>query len=209
MDNSNWSDMVEKKEKIYDRLWFRILVIIGVLAIAFSVRQFLEKKYLEISNVGTGTVTYYDGEGRVGRDLLYAENVSEDNPILQAFKEAFPNVKVLLACEEDLTNDGCKDLVVIYNTTEKDEHTAYSTLVDGGYIRLVVAIDSGDGENYSFTDPIPAPIENQKIQFQNIDKTDEIEFVLQGQKGSKVGYGIYRVMNGAPVNLFGEGLEEC
>lgn len=200
---------MEKKEKIYDKLWFRIVLVVAVLVIAFTVRQFLEKKYLQISNVGTGSVTVYDGEGRVGRDLLYAPNVSDDNPILQAFKEAFPNVKVLLACEEDLTDDGCKDLVVIFNTPEKDEHVAYSTPVDGGYIRLVVAVDTGDGEHYTFSDPIPAPIENQRIQFQNIDKTDEIEFVLQGQKGAKVGYGIYRVMDGAPINLFGEGLEEC
>ena len=200
---------MEKKENIFDKLWFRVLLIVGVLVIAFFVRQFLEKKYLEISNVGTGSVTVYDGEGRVGRDLLYAENVYEDNPILQVFKEAFSNVKILLACEEDLTNDGCNDLVVIFNTPEKDEHVAYSTQFDGGYIRLVVAIDSGDGENYTFSDPIPAPIENQKIQFQNIDKTDEIEFVLQGQKGAKVGYGIYRVIDGEPVNLFAEGLEEC
>lgn len=199
---------MEKKEKFYNQLWFRILAIAGVLVIAFSVRQFLEKKYIEMNDVDTGNVVYYDGEGRVGRDLMYAENVSEDHPVLQKFKEAFPNVKVLLACEEDLTNDGCKDLVVIYNTPEKDDKSS-STSADGGYIRLTVAIDSGDGESYTFTDPIPAPIENQKIQFQNIDKADEIEFVLQGQKGAKVGYGIYRIMDGAPINLFGEGLEEC
>lgn len=201
---------MEKKEKIYNKLWFKVAIIIVVLLVAFSARQFLEEKYLEATTIGTGSVTFYDGEGRVGRELLYAENLAEtDNTILQAFKEEFPNVTVLVACEEDLTNDGCKDMVVIYNTPEADENAAKSTLVDGGYIRLVVAIDSGDGANYTFTDPIPAPIENQKIQFQNVDKTDEIEFVLQGQKGAKVGYGIYRVMDGAPINLFGEGLEEC
>ena len=36
---------MEKKEKIYDKLWFRVLLIVGVLVIAFFVRQFLEKKY--------------------------------------------------------------------------------------------------------------------------------------------------------------------
>lgn len=202
---------MEKKEKIYNKLWFKAAIIVVILIVAFSARQFLEEKYIESTTIGTGSVTFYDGEGRVGRDLLYAENLaeSEDNIILQAFKAAFPNVTVLVACEEDLTNDGCKDMVVIYNTPEEDEYKANSTLIDGGYVRLVVAIDSGDGETYTFTKPIPAPIENQKIQFQNIDKTDEIEFVLQGQKGAKVGYGIYRVMDGAPINLFGEGLEEC
>ena len=176
---------------------------------AFSARQFFEKQYLQISNIGKGEVQFYDGQGRVGRELNYAESVPEDNPILQIFKATFPEVKVLLACEEDLTNDGCKDLIVIFNTPEEDEHIAYSTKVDGGYVRMSIALDSGDGVNYEFTDPIPAPVENQRIKFQNVDKTDELEFVLQGQKGAKVGYGIYRVMDGAPINLFGEGLEEC
>ena len=36
-----------------------------------------------------------------------------------------------------------------------------------------------------------------------------MEFVLQGQKGNKVGYGIYRVVDNAPMNLFGEGMEDC
>ncbi|MFR3391315.1 MAG: hypothetical protein ACLTT1_12465 [[Clostridium] scindens] len=35
--------------------------------------------------------------------------------------------------------------------------------------RTVAVIDSGDGVNYNFTTPIPGPIENQKIQFKNID----------------------------------------
>ena len=116
---------------------------------------------------------------------------------------------VLLACEEDLTNDGLKDLVVIFATTEDDEHVGTENLGRHKHIRLTVAIDSGDGVNYEFTEPIPAPVENQKIQFQNIDKKDEIEFVLQGQKDNKVGYGIFRVVEGETVNLFGEGMEDC
>ena len=198
-----------EKERIYDKLWLRAIVLVVAIVVAFNAKQFAEKKYLQTTNIGKGEVTFYDGTGRNGRDLEYAPNVAEDHWILQKFKEAYPDVKVLLACEEDLTDDGLKDLVVIFNTPEKDEHTAYSTIVDGGYIRLTVAIDSGDGTTYAFSEPIPAPIENQRIQFQNVDKTDENEFVLQGQKGAKVGYGIYRIIDGAPINLFGEGLEEC
>ena len=200
---------MEKKEKIYDKLWFRVLLIVGVLVIAFSIRQFLEKKYEQMSKVENGKVTYYDGEGRVGRELNYAEAVSEEHPILQIFKEAFPDATVLLACEEDLTDDGYKDVVIIYNTMVVDEHSEHSTLTDKGYIRLTVAVNSGNDLDYDFTSPIPAPIENQKIQFQNFDKEGETEFVVQGQKGAKVGYGIYRVIDGEPVNLFAEGLEEC
>lgn len=199
---------MEQKEKFYRKLWFKAVMIIAVVLIGFSARTYLEKVYKD-SQRQEGTVQFFDDGSRVGRELDYAPNVGDDNKILQAFKAAFPDAKVLVACEEDLTDDGLDDLVVIYNTPESDEYSGTTTLVDGGHIRMVVGVDSGDGENYEFSDPVPAPIENQKIKFQNVDKEAEIEFILQGQKGSKVGYGIYRVIDGAPVNLFAEGLEEC
>lgn len=199
---------MEQKEKFYHKLWFKAVIIVLVVLVGFSARTYLEKVYRN-SQRQEGTVQFFDDGSRVGRDLDYAPNVEDDNKILQAFKTAFPDVTVLVACEEDLTDDGCDDLVVIYNTPESDEYSDTTTMVNGGHIRMMVAIDSGDGENYTFSDPIPAPIENQKIKFQNIDKEAEMEFILQGQKGSKVGYGIYRVIDGAPVNLFAEGLVEC
>lgn len=173
-------------------------------------RTYLEKVYKD-SQRQEGTVQFFDDGTRVGRELAYAPNVDDDNKILQAFKAVYPNATVLVACEGDLTDDGLDDLVVIYNTNSKetDEYSGTTTLVNGGYIRMVVGIDSGDSENYVFSAPVPSPIENQKIKFQNIDKEAEMEFILQGQKGSKVGYGIYRVIDGAVVNLFAEGLEEC
>lgn len=201
---------MEKKEKIYHKLWFKVIVVIAVVLIGFSVRTYLEKVYKD-SQRQEGTVQFFDDGTRVGRELDYASNVDDDNKILQAFKAVYPNATVLVACEEDLTDDGLDDLVVIYNTNSKetDEYSGTTTLVNGGYIRMVVGIDSGDSENYVFSAPVPSPIENQKIKFQNIDKEAEMEFILQGQKGSKVGYGIYRVIDGAVVNLFAEGLEEC
>ena len=201
---------MEKKEKIYHKLWFKVIVVIAVVLIGFSVRTYLEKVYKD-SQRQEGTVQFFDDGTRVGRELDYAPNVDDDNKILQAFKAVYPNATVLAACKEDLTDDGLDDLVVIYNTNSKetDEYSETTTLVNGGYIRMVVGLDSGDGENYVFSAPVPSPIENQKIKFQNIDKEAEMEFILQGQKGSKVGYGIYRVIDGALVNLFAEGLEEC
>ena len=135
--------------------------------------------------------------------------MADDNKILLAFKELYPDAKILVACEEDLTNDGCKDLVVVYNNPHQDEFSSYTQLIDGGYIRLAVMIDSGDGVNYECSTPTPAPVENQRIKFQNIDNQEEIEFILQGQKGAKVGYGIFRVMDGEPISLFDQGFEEC
>lgn len=190
----------------------KILTVVLILLIGFTVRQKLDQTYEIAQNRKTGgEVNVYEDGSRVGRDLDYAENVPEDNKILQEFHKLYPDAKVLVACEEDLTNDGLDDLVVIFNLPEdgEHEHNAEVTLIDGGHIRLAVLMDSGDGENYICSAPIPAPVENQRIKFLNIDQKDEIEFVLQGQKGSKVGYGVFRVMDGKPVNLFGEGMEEC
>ena len=202
---------MEQKEKFYHRLWFKVVLVITIVLLGFSVRTYLEKVYEDGQKNGTqkGEVKLYEDGSRVGRELDYAESVPEDNKILQKFKAAFPEYEVILACEEDLTDDGKNDLLVIYFTTEFDAYSGSTSTVNGGHIRLRVAIDSGDGENYIFSDPVPAPIENQKVKFQNIDKEAEMEFVLQGQKGSKVGYGIYRVIDGSLVNLFAEGLEEC
>ena len=102
--------------------------------------------------------------------------MDDSNQILGKFKEQFPEASVVLACEEDVTDDGCKDLIVIY--TEKE------------LTRTVAVIDSGDGVNYNFSTPIPGPIENQKIQFKNIDKEGEIEIIVTGEKKGAVGYAI-------------------
>ena len=199
---------MKKTAIFFKSLKGKIVLIVCILLAGIIIRQSLENLY-EKKQVQTGTVTTYEDGSRVGRNLSYAETVPEDNKILQAFYEQFPTATMLVGCEEDLTNDGKKDLVVIYNTPEEDEASKNTALVNGGHIRLTVMIDLGSGEEYEHTEPIPAPVENQKIQFQNIDKADEMEFVLQGQKGAKVGYGIFRVIDGRAVNLFGEGMEEC
>lgn len=184
--------MKEKKSFLKDTRVKAFLVII-ILFCGIAIRGQLEKVYdkMHAEEEKEETKT-------IGRNLGYAENVSEDNKILKKFKKEYPGAEVLVACEEDLTNDGYKDLVVIYHPDPTDTP-----------VELVVAVDSGDGENYTITEPIPAPVENQRLQFKNIDGKDETEFVLQGEKGNKVGYGIYRLVEGVPVNLFGEGMEEC
>ncbi len=188
----------------------KLLLMILVVLAGFLIRGQLDILYeKQQTRAGNGKVnTFSDGE-RIGRALSYAENVPEDNQILKAFKTAHPEAEVLIACAEDLTDDGLTDLVVIYATEEDDEHVESGNAGRHKHIRLTVAIDSGNGVDYQFTKPIPAPVENQKIQFQNIDKKDEIEFVLQGQKENKVGYGIYRIVDNETVNLFGEGMEDC
>lgn len=202
---------MKKKKSFLKSDTFKVILIACLFFVGFFARKNLEHLYDVINNIGTGEAVVYDGDtaGRVGRELDYAENVPEDNKILLAFKNLYPDAKILVACEEDLTDDGCKDLVVVFNNPHEDEHSESTQRIDGGYVRLAVMVDSGDGESYLCSAPVPAPIENQRIKFQNIDSKDEIEFILQGQKGAKIGYGIFRVMEGEPISLFDQGMEEC
>ena len=60
-----------------------------------------------------------------------------------------------------------------------------------------------------YSEPIPGPIENQQIQFKDIDKEGPIEFIVSGEKNGAVGYAIYRMIDGQPIDLFGEGMADC
>lgn len=165
----------------------KCILVIVILAAAFLVHRALEQRQEQ-------QITKKEAE-TTRRNVEYASMVDDDNKILEAFKAQFADAAVVLACEEDVTDDGKKDLVVIYKTED--------------LTRTVVAVDSGDGENYNFSAPVPAPVENQKIQFKNIDKEGEIEIIITGEKKGAVGYAIYRMIDGEPVDLFGEGMEDC
>lgn len=147
-------------------------------------RSMLENKHEE-SKIDKQTA------GKTIRETSYAETVPEDDSILNVFKNAYPTAEVLLACREDVTDDGLDDLVVICKMEEGN--------------RTIVVTDKGDSTNYDFSDPIPAPVENQKIQFKNIDKEGEIEIIITGEKKGAVGYAIYRMIDGQPGGSFWRG----
>ena len=42
-----------------------------------------------------------------------------------------------------------------------------------------------------------------------MDKEPELEFLITGEKDGQVGYAVYRIMDGAIVDLYGEGMEDC
>ncbi len=179
---------VKEKTQILKSTKVKIALVMLALVAGFIIRGKLEETHK----------TQLEEEAEediMSKRADYAEPVGKDNKILQAFLAYMPGADVQIACEEDVTDDGCKDLVVIY---KKD-----------GLTRTVVAVDSGDGMNYEYTEPIPGPIENQKIQFKNIDKEGEIEFIITGEKNGAVGYAIYRMIDGVPTDLFGEGMEDC
>ncbi len=175
-------------KKLEDSIWAKVILAVIVVVIAFAARSMLENKHEE-SQIDKQTA------GKTIRETSYAETVPEDDSILQVFKSSYPTAKVLLACREDVTDDGLDDLVVICKMEEGN--------------RTIVVTDKGDSTNYNFSDPIPAPVENQKIQFKNIDKEGEIEIIITGEKKGAVGYAIYRMIDGQPVDLFGEGMEDC
>ena len=92
----------------------KMVIIILVILAGFLIRGRLDGLYeRQQTREGEGEVNVYSEGDRVGRALAYAENVPEDHPTLGAFHKDHPEAEVLLACEEDLTNDGLKDLVVI------------------------------------------------------------------------------------------------
>ena len=179
--------MEEKTKKSNKKvsLLIKAVIVLVVVVIAFFLSQYVAEK----NEKSTGS----------RRERIYAPMVEDDNAALVAFQQENPQRKVVLACEEDVTNDTLKDLLIIY---KEDDPT------EGEITRLVVSIAQQDG-SYTYTEPIPAPIENQGIQFKNINEEAEMEFIVSGEKDGAAGYAIYRMIDGQPMDLFGNGMEDC
>lgn len=118
----------------------------------------------------------------------------ENNPQLQFFSANHPGQPIVTYAQADLDNDGRKDLIVIYRSSESKNHMCVIRTVER---RLVE------------TNPVPAPVSDQMIQFRDIDEKPPLEFIVQGRKGAKVGYAIFRVEQGRLTDLFGDGMEDC
>lgn len=110
------------------------------------------------------------------------------------FSAAFEDKKPLLTGVNDINNDGLEDLIVIYQDTSTTNK--------------MIAIWEEEG-NVIISEPTPAPVENYRIEWKDIDDKAPIELIVSGAKGVNVGYAIYRWEKGNFVNLFGEGMEDC
>ena len=121
--------------------------------------------------------------------------VPADNELLGYFQSQYPDREPVKCAYDDITNDSGKDLIVIFDNVKGKKQ--------------MCAVIAKENEKHQFTDPIPAPAENQKIQFKDIDEKDELEFIVSGSKNGSVGYAIYRIIDGQIINLFGEGMEDC
>lgn len=155
-----------------------LLVVLAIVALA-CLRQFLQAK---------------SDEAVAQNGVPYADMVEADHPLLLEFQRRHSDRTVVLACAEDITNDGIEDIVVI---SQK-----------GDDMSTIVLYTKGSEELHE-TPSIPGPKENQHIRFFNMDKVGEIETLITGEKNGQVGYAIYRIMDGEMINLFGEGMEDC
>lgn len=159
------------------RKWLAALVV-AVLVIGLAgLREYLEKK--ENAKLSTSDE--------------YAEAVSEDHPLLLKFEEDHPDDEILLACADDVNNDGTEDLIVIIYGEDVNQTIAMISEEDG----------------YFYAEPTPAPRENQKIKFTNIDKGEDHEVLITGEKNGQVGYALYKVMGHEFRDLYGENMKNC
>jgi hypothetical protein len=110
------------------------------------------------------------------------------------FSGLYPGKEVLAWAFKDVDNDGRDDLILIYR-------------VSGEQNAMRVVLNTG--RTYTMTNDVPAPVSNQIITFKDIDEKPPMEFIVQGMKGTKIGYAVYRIEKGKLLDLFAEGMEEC
>ena len=131
------------------------------------------------------------GESREEETII---SIDTQHVLYEHFLAAYGDRKPLLAEVNDINNDGLEDLIVIYQDTATTNK--------------MIALWEEGGE-VIISEPTPAPVENYRIEWRDIDDKEPIELIVSGSKGVNVGYAIYRWENGKFVNLFGDGMEDC
>lgn len=124
----------------------------------------------------------------------YNPAVLQENKMMRSFAEKHPHHVILKYAQADLDNNGLEDLIVIYQVTK-------------GQNEMCVVLQRG--ADCIESNSVPAPVSDQLIQFKDIDSKPPLEFIVQGRKGPKVGYAIFRVEDGKLEDLFGQGMEDC
>lgn len=124
----------------------------------------------------------------------FTPEVLTQNKLMQRFAANHPGLAVLKYARADLDDDGKEDLIVIYRLSPEQNQ---------------MCVMHYRGPEVIETNSVPAPVSDQMIQFRNIDEKPPLEFILQGRKGAKVGYAIFRIEKNLLTDLFGEGMEDC
>lgn len=136
-------------------------------------------------------ITGCSGKGQIKET---SQTIDTKHVLYEHFLAAYGDKKPLLTGVNDINNDGREDLIVIYQDTS--------------VTNKMVAIWEEEGK-VAISEPTPAPVENCRLEWRDIDDKVPIELIISGSKGVNVGYAIYRWENGSFVDLFGEGMENC
>jgi len=139
-----------------------------------------------------GSLGCYHEDSR--EEIINTITIDTDHVLYKYFETAFEGKKPVLTGTNDINNDGREDLIVIYQDTSDNNK--------------MVAIWEEKG-TVNISEPTPAPIENCRLEWKNIDDKEPIELIVSGSKGVNVGYAIYRLENGEFVSIFGDGMDEC
>jgi hypothetical protein len=135
-----------------------------------------------------------NNEASHGDQKDYSLSAEQNNVLMQHFIKHHPKSTILKYAQADLDNDTQEDLIIIYRlSTDKN----------------MLCIIHHREDALLETNSVPAPVSDQMIQFRNIDEKPPLEFIVQGRKGAKVGYAIFRLEDGTLSDLFGEGMEDC
>ncbi len=174
-----------KKNGLLSRVPFLVKLIALILIIVLAL--------VGLTAVRQGLQNQSDSQD--AQSDTWATPVSDDNKALQEFKKNHPGEEICLACEEDITGDGLKDLLVI----TRDEENAYTTPM------------IADSENsWHELEHVRAPYENQKMRFLDFDKDGIMNPLISGERNTKIGYAVYRITkDGKFIDVFGEGMEDC
>lgn len=121
----------------------------------------------------------------------------EGEHLLSTWLTPTPDVRIMTAAEADLNADGFVDMVLIHSSREEHEK-----------MTLVVLLQQSNS-SFIATNFLPAPVENQRISFKNIDEKPPLEFIVMGSKGIRSGIAVYRIVNGQLVDLFNNGMDDC
>lgn len=135
-------------------------------------------------------ITGCSGKGQIKEK----STIDTEHALYEHFLDAYGDKKPLLTGVNDINNDGREDLIIIYHDTSS--------------ANKMIAIWEDQGK-VIISEPTPAPLDNCRLEWRNIDDRDPIELIISGSKGVNVGYAIYRWENGNFVNLFGEGMADC
>jgi hypothetical protein len=134
------------------------------------------------------------GDERTDNPDTVNEGLMASNQRLQFFGMRHPAQEIIRWAEADLNDDGQLDLIVMYRADQ--DHNMMRVIMDFG------------GSCFE-TNEVPAPYSDQVIHFRDIDQKPPMEFIVQGARGGKMGFAVFRIEENRLVDLFGEGMRDC